>query len=150
MDYNGFNMRNNSFALALNGAYTFPDARGVHSAATLALLSELRPQRLLCARGCAAGEFWQQEVAAYVQDQFRPTSRLTIDMGLRYDAQLNPQPQAGIAGVQSAGRPAGYVLATSVQLTDAPVPQGIPDDHKQVGDREATSLTTSRATARRW
>ena len=70
----------------------------------------------------------------YVQDRFRPTSRLTIGLGLRYDMQINPQPQAGIAGVQvPVGLP--VVAGNQVQLTYAPVPQGIPHDRNNWGPR---------------
>jgi hypothetical protein len=126
MDYDGFNMRNNSFALALNGAYTFP---------TLAAFIQRQPSlysQNFGLNGYSAEEaallksVWQQEVAAYVQDQFRPTSRLTINVGLRYDTQLNPQPQAGIAGVKVPVGPP-VIAGNRVQVTDAPVPQGIPD-----------------------
>ena len=78
--------------------------------------------------------FWQHEAAVYVQDRFRPTPRLTIGMGLRYDMQINPQPQAGIAGVQvPVGMP--VVAGNQVQLTYAPVPQGIPHDRNNWGPR---------------
>jgi hypothetical protein len=127
VDYNGFNMRNNAFALGLHGAYTFPT-----------LEAFLRRQPSLYAQnfglnGSRAEDaallrsVWQHELAAYVQDRFRPTPRLTIGLGIRYDAQLNPEPQAGTAG---ATVPVGLPIRDGdrVRLTYAPVPQGIPDD----------------------
>jgi hypothetical protein len=127
-------MRNNAFALALNGAYTFP---------TLAAFIQRQPSlysQNFGLNGYSAQDaallksVWQQEVAAYLQDQFRPTSRLTMNLGLRYDAQLNPQPQAGTAGVKVPIGPP--VMADNrVQLTEAPVPQGIPDDTNEWGPR---------------
>lgn len=134
VDYDGFNMRNNSFAQALNGAYTFP---------TLAAFQLRQPSlysQNFGLNGSTARDaallksFWQHEAAAYIQDQFRPTSRLTINAGLRYDAQLNPQPQAGIAGVRvPVGAP--VITGNQVQLTYAAVPQGIPDDTNNWGPR---------------
>src|SRR2546425_708071 len=134
VDYDGFNMRNNSFALALNGAYTFP---------TLAAFIQRQPSlysQNFGLNGHTAQDaallrsFWQHEVAAYMQDQFRPTSRLTINVGLRYDAQVNPQPQAGTAGVKvPVGLPG--TVGNQVQLTYAPVPQGIPHDTNAWGPR---------------
>jgi hypothetical protein len=134
VDYDGFNMRNNSFALALNGAYTFP---------TLAAFIQRQPSlysQNFGLNGYSAQDaallksVWQHEVAAYLQDQFRPASRLTINLGLRYDAQLNPQPQAGTAGVKVPIGPP--VMADNrVQFTEAPVPQGIPDDTNEWGPR---------------
>ncbi len=55
-------------------------------------------------------------------------------MGVRYDMQINPQPQAGIAGVKvPVGVP--VVAGNEVQLTYAPVPQGIPHDRNNWGPR---------------
>jgi hypothetical protein len=134
MDYDGFNMRNNSFALALNGAYTFP---------TLAAFIQRQPSlysQNFGLNGYSAQDaallksVWQQEVAAYIQELFRPTSRLTINVGLRYDAQLNPQPQAGTTGLKVPVGPP-VIVGSRVELTDAPVPQGIPDDTNQWGPR---------------
>ena len=45
-DYNAFNMRNNAFALALNGAYMFPTLEAFIQRQPLALRTELRPERL--------------------------------------------------------------------------------------------------------
>jgi hypothetical protein len=134
VDDDGFNVRNNSFAQALNGAYTFP---------TLAAFIQRQPSlysQNFGLNGYTAQDaallrsFWQQEVAAYMQDQFRPTSRLTINVGLRYDAQVNPQPQAGTAGVKvPVGPPVN--VGNQVRLTYAPVPQGIPHDTNEWGPR---------------
>jgi hypothetical protein len=134
VDYNGFNMRNNSFALARNGAYTFP---------TLAAFVQRQPSlysQNFGLNGYSAEEaallksFWQHEVAAYVQDHIRPTARLTIGFGLRYDAQLNPQPQAGIAGVSVPVGPP-RIVGNRIELTYAPVPQRIPHDTNNWGPR---------------
>jgi hypothetical protein len=133
-DYDGFNMRNNSFALSLNGTYTFP---------TLAAFIQRQPSlysQNFGLNGSTAADaallksFWQREIAVYVQDDFRPTSRLTIGAGLRYDAQLNPQPQAATAGVRvPIGLP--VLAGNQVQLSYAPVPQGIPNDTNEWGPR---------------
>jgi hypothetical protein len=131
-DYNGFNMRNNAFALGLNGAYTFPTLEAFvrrqpslyaqnfglngNSAESAALLKSL----------------WQHEASAYLQDRFRPTARLTIGLGLRYDMQINPQPQAGIAGVRVPVGPPS-VEGTDVRIDYAPVPQGDSSRPQQLG-----------------
>src|SRR5205085_2139572 len=67
--------------------------------------------------------FWQREFASYVQDRFTPSSKLTMSLGLRYDMQINPQPQAGTAGVRVPVGPP-VLQGNTVQVTYAPVPQG--------------------------
>jgi hypothetical protein len=141
-DYNGFNMRNNTFALALNGAYTFPT-----------LEAFIRRQPSLYAQNFGLNghtaqdaalleSFWQHEFAAYVQDRFMPSSRLTVGLGLRFDGQFNPQPQAGTAGGQvPVGPPA--VVDNQVRLTYAPVPQGIPNDLDNWGPRSEVAYQLS-------
>ena len=132
--YNGFNMRNNAFALSLNGAYTFPSL-----AAFLRRQPSLYSQNFglngHTAQDAALLEsIWQHEFALYLQNHFRPTSRLTLGAGLRYDAQVNPQPQAGIAGREvPVGRPVAD--GNRLQVTHAPVPQGIPHDTNGWGPR---------------
>jgi hypothetical protein len=137
-DYNAFNMRNNSFALALNGAYVFPTLERFIVRRPLLYAQNFGLNGYTAQEAALLSSFWQHEAALYVQDRIRPTPRLTIGMGLRYDMQVNPQPQAGIAGVQvPVGMPA--LTGTQVQLTYAPVPQGIPDDRNNWGPR--TDLT---------
>ena len=133
-DYNGFNMRNNSFALGLNGAYTFPALAAFVRRQPSVYSQNFGLNGSTAAEAALLKSFWQHEIAAYVQDTFRPTSRLTIGAGLRYDAQLNPQPQAGTAGIKvPIGLP--VLAGNQVQLTYAPVPQGIPNDTNGWGPR---------------
>jgi hypothetical protein len=42
--------------------------------------------------GRAAVDFWQKEIAFYLQDSWKPRRNLTVNYGLRYEAQINPQP----------------------------------------------------------
>ncbi len=99
-DYNAFNMRNNAFALGLNGAYIFPTLEAFVARRPLLYAQNFGLNGYTAQEAALLESFWQHEAAVYVQDRFRPTSRLTIGLGLRYDMQVNPQPQAGIAGVK--------------------------------------------------
>jgi hypothetical protein len=133
-DYNAFNMRNNSFALGLNGAYAFPSLEAFIARQPLLYAQNFGLNGYSAQEAALLKGFWQHEAAVYVQDRFRPTPRLTIGLGLRYDMQINPQPQAGIAGVQvPVGMP--VTAGNQVQLTYAPVPQGIPHDRNNWGPR---------------
>jgi len=133
-DYNAFNMRNNSFALGLNGAYVFPTLETFIARRPLLYAQNFGLNGYTAQEAALLSSFWQHEAALYLQDRIRPTPRLTIGMGLRYDMQVNPQPQAGIAGVQvPVGMPA--IAGNQIQLTYAPVPQGIPHDRNNWGPR---------------
>jgi hypothetical protein len=44
--------------------------------------------------GNPAGRFWQKELAAFVQDTWKAKPNLTVNYGLRYEAHLQPQPDA--------------------------------------------------------
>lgn len=133
-DYNGFNMRNNAFALGLNGGYVFPTLEAFIARQPLLYVQNFGLNGFTAQGAALLHSFWQHEAAAYVQDRFTPTSRLTIALGLRYDMQINPQPQAGIAGVQvPVGRPTRS--GSQIQQTYAPVPQGIPNDRNNWGPR---------------
>ncbi len=133
-DYNAFNMRNNAFALGLNGGYVFPNLEAFIARQPLLYVQNFGLNGYTAREAALLESFWQHEAAVYVQDRIRPTSHLTIAMGLRYDMQINPQPQAGIAGVQvPVGMP--VIAGNQIRLTYAPVPQGIPDDRNNWGPR---------------
>jgi hypothetical protein len=133
-DYNAFNVRDNSFALGLNGAYTFPNLEAFVARQPLLYAQNFGLNGNTAHEAALLRSVWQHEAAAYLQDRFRPTPRVTIGLGLRYDMQINPQPQAAIAGSKVAvGMPA--IAGNQIQLTYAPVPQGIPHDRNNWGPR---------------
>jgi hypothetical protein len=132
--YNGFNMRNNTFALALNGAYTFPTLEAFVLRQPSLYAQNFGLNGLTAQDAALLKSLWQHEVAAHFQERFRPTARLTVGMGLRYDGQINPQPEAGIAGLRV---PVGLPVrnGNQVELTYAPVPQHVPHDLDNWGPR---------------
>jgi len=126
-DYDAFNMRRNSFALAMNGVYTFPTLERLLMRQPSLYGQNFGLGGVTAEEAALLKSFWQSEIALYVQDQSRPSSRLTISYGLRYDAQFNPTPLAGTAGVAvPVGQPRR--IGNAVQLAFAPVPQDIPND----------------------
>ncbi len=46
----------------------------------------------------------QQEYALFIQDKIRVTDRFTVDAGLRWEAQINPQPTSTFPGIPETGR----------------------------------------------
>jgi len=129
-DYNAFNMRNNFFALAEGGAYTFPTLEAFLTR-TPSLYGQFFGLGGRTARDAATlPSYWQTEFAWYLQDQWRPTSRLSLGFGLRYDAQFNPTPDSRVAGVKvPIGKP------RSSQVTFSDVPQKTPNDTNNFGPR---------------
>lgn len=141
-DYNGFRLQNSTFALARNGVYTFP---------TLERFVARQPSlygQFFGLGGRSAAEaahldsLWQHEIALYVQDHFRLLPRLTLTLGIRYDAQFNPRPRFPTAGgLVPVGLPRR--LAGAVDVRYAPVPQDIPSDTNNVAPRVGATLDLS-------
>ena len=133
-DLNSFDMRNNAFALGLNGGYTFPTLEAFLARQPLLYVQNFGLNGYTAEQAALLHSYWQHEGAAYIQDRITPSPRLTLAMGLRYDLQINPQPQAGIAGARvPVGLPTRS--GSQVQVTYAPVPQGIPNDRNNWGPR---------------
>jgi hypothetical protein len=133
-DYNGFNMRNNSFALSLHGAYVFPTLEAFLQRNASQYSQNFGLNGFSAEQAALLNSFWQHELAIYLQDQFRPTSRLTLGLGLRYDAQFNPTPLFGTSGVRvPLGAPRWTGAAWEVDF--GPVPQDVPDDTNNFAPR---------------
>jgi hypothetical protein len=131
-DLNAYNVRRSSFAVSRFGSYVFPTLE-----AFVARAPTMYSQFVGLDRSADAASWidslWQTEVAAYVQQRWR-LPHLTIDAGLRYDAQYNPVPRFPTAGVQvPIGKPTRS--PDGIELEFAPVPQGIPDDANNFGPR---------------
>jgi hypothetical protein len=82
--------------------------------------------------------FWQKELAFYAQDNWRLTSRLTINLGLRWDGVWNPQPQFTPFPDSNPHKVAlgeASRVGNAVQVGTGPVPQNIPNDFNDWGPR---------------
>ncbi|MBI4462294.1 MAG: TonB-dependent receptor [Acidobacteria bacterium] len=111
-------------------------AGGVYNFASLADFVARRPtnyRQLFGINGFDAIEsgtltdFWQHELSFYIQDSWKVTPHLTLNLGLRWDGVWNPNPEFPIIGdLVALGEPRirGGVLEQEV----GPPPQDIPDD----------------------
>ena len=145
-DYNAFNMRNNAFALGLNGAYTFPNLEAFIARQPLALRAELRPQRLHGAGGGAPGELLAARSgrvrAGSIQADVAPHDRAGpplrhADQSAAAGRHRRRAGARGHAGHRGQPGPA-HVRAG---------PAGHSSRPQQLGAANATSPTSFRATA---
>jgi hypothetical protein len=79
--------------------------------------------------GNLALEFDTDEIAAFVQDSWRVTPRLTINGGVRYEAGFNPTPEANNDFMLNALRGVNFPLGRTVDPTQ------IPDQTTQLAPR---------------
>ena len=70
--------------------------------------------------GNLALDFATDEVAAFVQDSWRVTPRLTINGGIRYEAGFNPTPEANNDFMLNALRGVTFPLGRTVDPTNIP------------------------------
>lgn len=70
--------------------------------------------------GNLALDFATDEVAAFVQDSWRVTPRLTINGGIRYEAAFNPTPEANNDFMLNALRGVTFPLGRTVDPTTIP------------------------------
>jgi carboxypeptidase family protein/TonB-dependent receptor-like protein len=101
----------NLFAANRFGTWTFGDADSLEDGLAK------RYERLLEAReGGFTARFAVQQLGAYIQDAWRPTDRLTLTAGLRYDVPFsdkpveNPLPELVALGVHTGQFPSGNGL----------------------------------------
>ena len=91
LDFNLTHTRQPFFLLFSGGIYFFPSPDAYTT--TLAT-GEQDWQVYLQGFGRAAVDMWQQEYALYAQDEWKLRDNLTLLYGLRYEAEIQPQPDA--------------------------------------------------------
>jgi hypothetical protein len=82
-DFNAFNMRNNSFALALNGAYVFPTLEAFIARRPSLYGQNFGLNGFTAQEAALLDSFWQHEAAMYVQDRIRLRSACRGSRGTR-------------------------------------------------------------------
>ncbi len=62
-----------------------------------------------------ADDFWNKDLAAFVEDSWKPTGNFTLTTGLRYDTQLVPQPpQPYTTSYNGVASPLGNLYTNSI------------------------------------
>ena len=131
-DFNNFNMRNNFFAFANTGQYTFPNLQAFidRNLGPPANFLQSFGVGVSLEEAAKLKSYWQKEIGIYFQDKIRVHPDVQATVGLRYDAQFNPSPEYGTAGNMV---PVGPPTAGAQRL--APVPQDIPNDTNNTAAR---------------
>jgi hypothetical protein len=75
--------------------------------------------------------YWQHELGFFIQDKWQPRSNLTVNFGIRYEAQWNNDPQTPIVGANN--QPPSLRQAPGTDRRT--VPQTIADDTNNWGPR---------------
>jgi hypothetical protein len=83
--------------------------------------------------------YWQHELGLFIQDTWQPKPNLTVNVGLRYEAQNHDDPQYPILG--NTGQIPMVRQAPGTDLR--PVPQTIKDDKNNFGPRLGVSWDPS-------
>lgn len=134
VDYNA-NANSQVFIGFAGGSYWFGDLAGFAAGTPLFLLQLVGINGFNAVESGTVPTFYQHEIGLYLQDNWKVTSRLTLNLGVRWDGVKNPQPQfTPIPGnVVPYGPPVR--VGDAIQFKRGPVPQSIPNDFNNFSPR---------------
>ncbi|MGH9787323.1 MAG: TonB-dependent receptor [Candidatus Acidiferrales bacterium] len=91
------------------------------------LLQRIGLNGLTATQGGTVPDFWQHELSFYIQDNWKITPRVTLNLGLRWDGVWNPKSEFGLPPVVlPVGRP--RISGGSVSVDLAPASADVPND----------------------
>jgi hypothetical protein len=88
----------NVFIGFASGVYLFPSLEAFLDRQPLGFIQQVGFNQSVTDANTLAQPFKQHDLGFYFQDKWQPTSTLTLNLGLRYEAQLNDASQAPVAG----------------------------------------------------
>ena len=134
VDYNA-NANSQVFIGFEGGAYFFGSLADFQANRPIFMLELVGINGFTAVESGTVPTFWQHEFGLYVQDNWRITPRLTLNLGLRWDGVKNPQPEfTPIPGnVVPYGEPRR--VGDTIEFDTGPVPQGIPNDWNNFAPR---------------
>jgi hypothetical protein len=134
VDWNSAELTDNVFTAWERGEYWFLTLEDFQARRPLALI-QLLFYEPFGPDNFETDDYWQHELGLFLQDKWQPMSNLTVNFGLRYEAQWNDDPKFPIAA------PDGTIpLSRQAPGTDLkPVPQTIPGDVNNFAPRLGVS-----------
>jgi len=88
----------NVFIGFASGVYLFPNLEAFQARQPLGFIQQVGFNQGVTEANTLAEPFKQHDLGVYFQDKWQPTSTLTLNLGLRYEAQYNDPSQAPVAG----------------------------------------------------
>lgn len=138
VDWNSTELTNNSFIGWSRGSYWFLSLEDFQAREPFAFIFRqfFEPFNEDTA---TTNNYWTHELGLFIQDKWQPTPNLTINYGLRYEAQYNGDPKLPI------GNPDGSFGMVRQAPGDElmPIPQTIANDTNNLGPRFGISWDPS-------
>ena len=138
VDWNSTELTNNSFVGWSRGSYWFLSLEDFQAREPFAFIFRqfFEPFNEDTA---TTNNYWTHELGLFIQDKWQPTPNLTINYGLRYEAQYNGDPKLPI------GNPDGSFGMVRQAPGDElmPIPQTIANDTNNLGPRFGISWDPS-------
>ncbi len=138
VDYNA-NSNSQVFIGFAGGAYFFGSLADFAAPAPLFMIQLVGINGFDAVESGTVPNFYQHEVGIYLQDNWKVTPRLTLNLGVRWDGVKNPQPQfTPIPGNEVPYGPPRRV-GDAIEFETGPVPQSIPSDYDNFSPRVGVS-----------
>ena len=130
VDWNSTELTNNSFIGWSRGSYWFGTLEDFQARQPFAFIFRqfFEP---FSEDNFTKNDYWTHELGLFVQDKWQPKPNLTVNFGLRYEAQYNSDPLLPIAN--SDGTIGVVRQAPGTELM--PIPQTIANDTNNLGPR---------------
>jgi hypothetical protein len=129
-DWNSTVLNDNFFAPLQRGTYSFPSLEAFEARQPL-FFTQWIFYEPFGPDNFEIDGYWQHELGLFIQDKWQAASNLTVNFGLRYEAQWNDDPKFPIAAPDGTVPMSRQAPGTELR----PVPQTVPDDLNNFGPR---------------
>jgi hypothetical protein len=134
VDWNSTELTNNAFIGWSRGSYWFGTLEDFQARQPFAFIFRqfFEP---FSEENSKTDNYWTNELGLFIQDKWQATPNVTVNFGLRYEAQMNGDPKYPIANPD--GTPGSVRQAPGTDLR--PIPQSIASDTNNLGPRVGIS-----------